>query len=87
MRNGITRCIKILLNYLIIGFGFTELSIRIQARNKLTDRKRRGIQTLRRKRKINFRITDFIRDGKWNPETADALKPMVSEFKKEHHMK
>jgi len=32
-------------------------------------------------------ITDFIRDGKWNPETADALKPMVTEFKKEHHMK
>ncbi len=32
-------------------------------------------------------ITDFIRNGKWNPETEDALKPMVTEFKKEHHMK
>ena len=32
-------------------------------------------------------ITDFIRNGKWNPETEDALKPMVTEFKKEHKMK
>ena len=32
-------------------------------------------------------ITDFIRDGKWNPETEDALKSMVTEFKKDHNMK
>ncbi|WP_415406870.1 guanitoxin biosynthesis MBL fold metallo-hydrolase GntH [Sulfurovum sp. CS9] len=30
-------------------------------------------------------ITDYIREGKWNVD--DALKPMVTEFKKEHHMK
>ena len=32
-------------------------------------------------------ITEFIKNGKWNPETEDALKPMVTEFKKAHDMK